>query len=292
MRPIVATPIECGFDWITTTAQTKRAASRLQSLGQSLVHAERKMGNEVRPWTFAGYEGFRCGAAQIGTRHDGTCLRVSGGLANEHWLDAYHAGEGFSRVDLQLTAKTGENASKTIARVYKAALAHTKKRKHGPTCTILKCSNGSSTVYLGKRCSDVFMRCYDKGAETKLDHYREASRFEVELKGAICLSVLRRCASSESPMLEVAAYCLGFFGRRGITLEVPNATVYTVSVPRSKSDVSKKLRWLREQVRPSVETLIACGMVDEVRSCLGLSEKKLVRSCSPENLRLKRVGGK
>lgn len=219
-------------------------------------------------------------------------MRLSGGGAFDNWLKAYHAGENFSRVDLQITARTGEAPAQTIQKVYRRALAHTKKRRRGPTCTILKCSSGAHTVYLGKRQSDLFMRCYDKGAESGLDHYENAVRFEVELKGAACLSVLSRCASSGRPLLTAAAYVRGCFADRGVVLGIAAMPLYAVSVPRSRSDVGRKLRWIQTQVGPSVKLLIASGYRLDVLRCLGLSESLSIPSSGVKVARSIRFGGK
>lgn len=253
--------------------------------------SEERRGNEMRPWSFAGYEGFKCGSAQLGTRHDGTCIRISSGVAFDHWLEVWHAAEKFSRADLQLTLRVDGPPSRTISSVYHRALHHSRKSKRGPTVSLLKSSNGTATVYLGRRVSDVFMRCYDKGAESGLDHYENSVRFEVELKGDACLPVVRHCASSTRPLLTAAGYVLGQYSKRGVSISLPAKPSYAISVPRKRSDIEKKLRWLETSVRPTVQLLIALGHSVDVRRSLDWSGASPIPTKRATVIRTKRFGG-
>lgn len=292
MRLNSAQILESGFDWITTTGQSRSSQLRLQKLGQKILRDERRAGNDMRPWSFAGYQGFKCGSAQLGSRHDSTCMRISGGLANEHWLDTWQAGENFSRVDLQTTLQLDCDPQTTIASVYRAALKHARSRKRGPRCTLLRSSNGTATVYLGQRQSDLYMRCYDKGRESGLDQYENCVRFEVEIKGPICLQVLRRCAGSEVPSATAASYTSQCFQRRGVKLPTLSAPVDTLCVPRSRSDNARRLAWLEKQIRPCVQHLVSCGMFDEVLRCLDLQTSPSVRRQQGNVVQLRKLGGR
>lgn len=291
-RAIEGEVVDCGFDWITSTASTRLAQERLSRLGQSIIRSEQKSGNEVKPWAFAGYQGFKCGSAQIGTRYDSTCLRISSGVAHENWLKAYQAGEGFPRVDVQITMRVPGDPQRVIARCYRHALTHTRKRKRGPNCSILKSSNGSATVYLGRRQSGVFLRCYDKGRESGLDHYENCVRFEGEFKGAVGLPIARHCAGSKSPNVTAASYVLGHFADRGVVLECAVEEQYSVRVPRKRSDTGRRLAWLQTQVSPSVRLLIASGHRADVLRALGLSASVTKASGKVEALRSIRFGGR
>lgn len=291
-RAIEGEIVDCGFDWITATATTRIAQERLSKLGQSIIRSEKRSGNETKPWAFAGYQGFKCGSAQIGTRHDSTCLRISSGVAHENWLAAYQAGEGFPRVDVQMTIRVTGDPQQTIARVYRQALSHTRKFKRGPNCTILKSSNGSATVYLGRRQSSVFLRSYDKGRESGLDHYQSCVRFEGEFKGPVGLPILRHSAASSSALVTATSYVLGHFANRGVVLRSTVDTRYSVRVPRKRSDTTRRLEWIQTQVSPSVRLLIASGYRNDVLRALGLSASLTKASSEPDSLRSIRFGGK
>jgi DNA relaxase NicK len=265
---------------------------RLHNLGTTILKSEQKRGNDIRPWTFAGYQGLKCGSAQVGTRHDSTCIRLSSGVAAEHWLDAYHAGESFSRVDLQSTFKLDYDPQRLIQSVYRSALAHTKKKKNGPACTILKSSNGTATVYLGRRQSNLFLRCYDKGRESGLDYYQNCVRFEAEVKGPICLLVLRDCASLSSGRGNPAKYVSSLFRRRGCAQLPESDGIDTLCVPRKRSDTERKLTWLSTQIRPSVQSLIRSGHLADVIQVLGLPTVKSARGTVSHVVQLREVGGK
>lgn len=265
------TPIDYGIDWITSTGQTTAARRRMYRLGSSLIRSERASGNEQRVWGMAGYEGIKCGSVQLGERHDSTIIRLSSGLAWEHWKKVYHAGEKFSRVDLQVTARMGRTPLSVISGCYHKALRHSKRCRRGPAVSILRSSNGTATVYLGKRQSMRFSRIYDKGRESGLDHYQGAVRFELETKGALCLPTLRAIASHHRPLLECASIVVDHFRARGISLERFKSDHRALSAPRTRSDHVRRLAWLRRQVAPSVKMLVADGHRALILECLGLS---------------------
>jgi DNA relaxase NicK len=274
-------PIDYGVDWITSTAKTKAARLRMYRLGSSLIREERKNGNEQRVWGMSGYEGLKCGSVQLGERNDSTIIRLGSGVAWEHWQKVYHAGENFSRVDLQVTATMDRSPLSTISSCYQRALRHSKRRRGGPAVSILRSSNGTATVYLGRRQSHRFARIYDKGAESRLDHYKGAVRFELEVKGALCLPLLREISRGPRPMLECASQVVEHFRVRGISLPSLKTDHRALSAPRRRSDHRRRLAWLRQQVSPSVKMLVADGYRPLLLEIFGLQVTTPQRVVTP-----------
>lgn len=265
--------IDYGVDWLTVTARTKSSRAKLNRLSQSILRSEMESGNECRPWGFAGYEGVKCGSMQYGERFDSGCARLSSGVAFDHWLDAYHAGDHVSRVDLQATLKMDQDPQRTIARVYGQGVRFNRKKNRHATVSILRSTNGTATVYFGRRQSDRFGRCYDKGRESKLDVFRDCVRFELEAKGNLSHPLTAAIARAHRPILAAAEEVRGYFRSRGIHLERPRATHYPSRIPRRRSDVERRLEWIRKQVRPSVLFLLDHCDSELVYNALGVSSE-------------------
>jgi len=218
----------------------------------------------------AGYDGLKSGGCQVGERGDSTIVRMSSGVAWENWLKVYQAADNFSRVDLQVTAKMDQEPKQVIAAAYRHSLAFSRAHGGNPTVSVLKCSNGTATMYLGRRQSERFARVYDKGAESSHDDYQGCVRWEVELKGALCLPALRAIAASRRPMFTMASIVVTHFRERGCSLPESWATDRALSAPRKRTDTERQLSWLESQVRPTVEHLISQGRIDQVFRALGL----------------------
>lgn len=270
--------IDYGCDWITATAKGPESRRRLALLGKRVLDSETKAGNERKPWGMSGYEGLKSGGCQIGERGDSTIVRLSSGVAWENWLKVYQAADSFSRLDLQVTAKMDQEPKRVIAAAYRHSLAFSRKHSGNPTVSVLKCSNGTATMYLGRRQSERFARVYDKGAESSHDDYQGCVRWELELKGDLCLPALRTIASSRRPIFTMASIVVTHFRDRGCSLPMSWATDRALSAPRKRSDVERQLSWLECQVRPTVEHLISQGRIDQVFRALGLRQEVSARA--------------
>lgn len=275
MKRVTGEVLESDIDWMTATGFSSEAQELMQNFGARLLISEGARGNDTKPWRFAGYEGFKCGSVQCGSRPDSSCVRLGSVVAAENWRELYRISEGISRVDLQLTVRTDDDPVRCLAAVHRQALRFSAKRKDGPSVTLIRGNDGSATVYLGKRESDVFGRAYAKGVESGLDHYKGTVRFEVEFKGGHCLSVLRHLIASPVEAVGIVSCVCGFFKSRGCALSLPCEALFIVRCSRSQSDNTRRLEWLRKQVRPSVQHLIASGCYDEVIRALGLSVVQL-----------------
>jgi len=272
MKPISGEVVDIGFDWITAVGKSQDAQMAMQDWSASLLCDEHTHGNDTKPWSFAGYQGFKCGAVQAGTRPDSTCVRLSSHQSAKHWRELWLMSEGVSRVDAQITIRTKESATSAINRAYKQARTHSAKIKGGPTVTIIRSTDGSCTVYLGKRTSDSFGRIYLKGEESGLDEFAGTIRFECEFKSDYARQVLVEVNRHQVEFIGIASAVLGFFRNRGVSLQVPSVPLYATHCSRRRSDNQKRLEWLATQVRPSVKLLVDAGLLVQVVNALDLAE--------------------
>lgn len=264
--------VDYGCDWITATAKGPESRRRLALLGKRVLDSETRAGNERKPWGMSGYDGLKSGGCQVGERGDSTIIRLSSGVAWENWLKVYQAADSFSRLDLQVTARMDQEPKRVIAAAYRHSLQFSRSHGGSPTVSVLKCSNGTATMYLGRRQSERFARVYDKGAESSLDEYQACVRWELELKGDLCLPALRAIAASRRPMFTMASIVVTHFRDRGCHLPESWATDRALSAPRKRTEVERRLSWIQSQVRPTVEYLVSIGQRGKVLRALGLLE--------------------
>ena len=228
------------------------------------------------PWRWMGYEGVAWNGVSVGRGRHGSLLQASGGAAAQVF-DACVSWRGCSRLDLQITYWYEADAPWIAEGV--ADLASKARHKTGTRPYKVRFIDGKGdgdTAYLGSRGNDTkYLRVYDKWRESKGDdRWRFAWRWEVELTDGhakYALSTLEDWGQSEH---SVAALVSAYFEEKGITIP-DTGTVLPLPVsrvPRPATDTERRLRWLREQVRPAIDKICASGVSsDEVRRCLGLS---------------------
>lgn len=273
-------PLVCiGVDWLTCSFRPGYSQEWLEVTSERLLSAERARGNFVRRWSNMGYEGFKCGQVQIGTRPDGALFRVSGHAAGREWRYLVRSCDNVSRLDLQFTTRDGMEPWKRIAKHFAEARRWKKKRGHGPSLTFIRNDVDGYTCYFGKRVSDRYGRIYDKGRESKLPEFDGCVRYELELK-AVAACRMAKFLTCCSDVDQVTASQVGlYFRERGVHLPASVATRLEMTsspmlpeLPEAVADISKKLLWLETQVQPTVERLISAGHYASVLKVLQLDQ--------------------
>jgi len=282
--------VSSGVDWLSVTQSRPPLERPLEFWALPLLRYEEERGNERRPWSMKGYEGFCCGSVQIGTGTQGALLRLSSHMADSYWQEAWALSDVCSRVDLQMTVRYEGNLKTRILKHYAEALSHKNRTNQSGTVSVFSSSDGSSTLYLGKRSSEQFGRCYDKEVESQQDEWSNCVRYELELKGARAMQAMHTLGTKnprfESGFREVTpplAACTPdavsrwissrvaeWFAARGCALPVtlPTLGIYMRTPPRT--DFETKLRWASRVIRPLVTTAKECSRLPELLDALGL----------------------
>jgi hypothetical protein len=264
--------VDIGVDWITATATTKTSKQKLWNCGMRLMKDEHRQGNEKRVFEWRGYSGLKSGGVSVGTRDDSSIVRISGGLARAHFAEVYRCCTNVTRLDQQVTVRSDRHPQKVIADAYRRALKTSKKSKHGPQVTILKSSNGTSTVYLGARVSEKFGRVYNKGEESQLPVFDGCVRYEYEAKGDQAMLEIKHLMSSQSLDHAIHERLSWFIKARTGRHKWMLANPQTIVLHRPSRDYARSLEWLRASVSPTVRRLIVAGYAEQVRNCLSIEE--------------------
>jgi DNA relaxase NicK len=262
--------VDAGVDWITATCSDQIHGQNLLTRAAVWMMAEKHSGSEQVPWARYGYQGFQCGAVELGSRDDGVVVRLSGPTAWKHWDTVAQTATHISRLDLQMTVRTSRNGSRQISAHYKAAMRAKAQKKIARAVSLFRSDDGSATLYLGKRTSDMFCRIYEKGKESKLDHYKDAIRYEVELKNEQAHQNAKRMLAHGDQRSFAIAFCAGYLAEaRCCPSGLGEVPLSSIRAPTLRGDAQTCLEWLRRQVGPSIASMIECGRLNEVAHALG-----------------------
>jgi DNA relaxase NicK len=210
--------ISTGCDWITGVALTPQSHMHMSLwVGQVLDH-QKGLGNKVSGWGMAGFSGWSVGHVQAGIRGDEMMVRLSSSCAYLNWKQLYALSDNVTRIDWQVTYRGMPDVRKTIRKAHHSALRWSNKQKRGPSVTLVTSSDGSDTLYLGKRQSDSMGRVYNKGVESKQREFDGCVRAEVEWKGKLAKIAGRRLDDARSPFVAGFNQVCSFFKRRGVDL--------------------------------------------------------------------------
>lgn len=268
-----------GIDWLTITANEKEAKKMLFDETFYLKDKLREAGEEVRPWKFKGYVGFKVGSLRWGVREDSNIAILSGIDAYSNWGRFGRAATNCTRIDLAVTTTLVEKWP-GLAEAYYSWHENGNGRPDVPNLgfTLIKNTDGGETIYVGSRKSQQFGRIYDKGAEQKQEALiGHQWRYEVEYKKPMAgpvLTALLRCEEGQDLPEKMRSTVHNWFAQRDCPPVFKDAgpMIEIETEARVTSD-EVKLWWLSSQVCPSVKSLVERGRLEDVVKALGLWER-------------------
>ena len=259
-----------GVDWISATLGRDEIDN--QTWLYDNLHAleeVQRYGNTYKRRSMLGFDGWESGGCFVGSNDTRHYSQFAGKYANDAYHFVDHPKVHISRIDLQITVKYSEELVKEGRYQYASAIHHNKglpehrRRK----IHLYAGSDGSDTVYVGSPSSDVRGRIYNKAKQSNELSYERSWRYEVVYRNEYANSMFRRVitaadAASTVILQEVLNWCR----ERGIiVLDVGNDGGNTVAPPKPpKSDVDRKLRWIRNQVVPTIRKLAELGYAEEL----------------------------
>jgi DNA relaxase NicK len=201
----------------------------------------------------------------------GYIVIAKGSVAQEVWRHFLPTARNVSRVDLQVTVKL-EEQRKALAH-----LSYKNCRRHKLKSSVIRNSQGGSTLYLGSRNSDQFGRLYDKGAKNgEVPGF--VWRYEVELKRSYANEAIRKLLEfkerdgKELSKL-ISGYVYSWWRKRGVQpVFSPESGGAIIEVSKTETTLERKLTWLRTQVSPTLRRLIEAGLGEVALDALDLNE--------------------
>jgi len=127
------------------------------------------------------------------------------------------------------------------------------------------------TLYIGSRESPRFGRIYDKQAQDEDPACERCVRFEIEYKKVCAPLVAAWLLQEQNLGIAAAQSVVGQLAEWGIELDLGlEGRLVAGSVGRRNFDSDRVLKWLREQVAPSIEKLLQAVDTETIEEALGL----------------------
>jgi len=228
-------------------------------------------GYKVSGWRWNNYNGSQTDGISYGKRDDGWIIRLSGSMAERHWLTVATWAHNISRLDVQTTIHDKEGRDEHAYAGHCCLALDPRVGSGAVTTRYIEDTPEGSSLYVGSRVSDRMFRLYDKTAESDGEYPKRCWRYEIEYKGERALNVARKL-SADYHVTQAIFDCLQTaytsYGL-GIPATRPAWLWRDVGIVR-KSDDERRMLWLRRCIRPCVERLSQVFGVDEVLSALGV----------------------
>jgi hypothetical protein len=250
--------VSAGIDYLTLTTTSPATKSRMQSLFQAIASEDRAMGYKLVKGGAFGFYGQRTRHALLADKEDRAIMQVSGQQAQRSFK-LMRPGDNCTRLDIQVTMQvTPGTVNQVLERLCAEVRSAPAIRGIRPKCKASVGDHGTETVYIGKRQSDIFIRCYDKFEESGKEEYRDTVRLEVEIKGKTAKALWNHCVEhglGPGYLLGVLRTCLS---RRGISLDWVEWPSESKAIPlKEKTSQERTRAWWKQQVAPSVARDVA-----------------------------------
>ena len=269
------------LDWITCTTKNFSAASEWYDIFWDHVHDEtvrRETGYPTWAHQQQGFIGVKSEHAFIGNRGADECLFVTWGeVADRVWPLVAPKARTVSRVDLAVTIVLDYPIPDYANDMF---VIH--GRPKFKNWSYWENGKGGASLYVGSRESRRYGRIYDKGAQAKTHEPGLRWRYELEVKDkprnlALLKSLLQKWSSDSPAADDIADYVYHYFMQKGIE---PLFSDDGKALPEAEVDLTltkndRKIRWLRQQVAPSLQYLISEGLGNQALEALGLDQGQL-----------------
>jgi len=270
--------VSAGIDYITATMpHTNPDVLKWYNSCVKYIETIARDGNETVSTRRQGYEGIAVGGSFAGVRDDGYMVNISGERAQAGFDIVYRHSPHVSRLDVQCTfASSAGDPHIASAAQLAVEKANTKLSSAAQRdATLIQSLSGGATCYVCSKKSEQFARIYNKEAESEEERYKNAWRYEVQLKNKIATYAATQFRLSEYAQPNHAAvFVRQWLRKRGVSVPwSAEAELYALpSETNTPSDVETRMRWLREQVRPAIRRLLKLGLRDSILEALGLDE--------------------
>ncbi len=270
--------ITAGIDWISCTlGNTEYYYHEWRNNAYIALETVAQQGYVLRPRRLLGYEGHSAGNCFVGENEHGSFAQFTGEKADQVFHRIYYPTIHISRLDLQVTVKRDKMDVAEGRKSYREAmranalLPEGRKRK----LWFIEGSDGGYTAYVGSVSSESRARIYNKEVQSEDISYSRCWRYEVVLRNDLSTRTGRQIATSDITRADVVVSVVSaWLHKRGINIRgLAFTALPALPIERTlPTDVETKLRWLREQVAPTIRYLNDLGMREVCLDCLGLSD--------------------
>lgn len=265
-----AIAVYSGVDWISGTLGREELDN--QTWLYDCLHAleaVQSLGNTYKRRSMLGFDGWESGGCFVGSNETMHYAQFAGKYANDayHMLD--HPKVHISRIDLQLTVQYDIELIREGRFQYACAIRHNKSlpAHRQRKINLFAGSDGSDTIYLGSPSSDTRGRLYNKDKQSGEKAYQRSWRYEVVYRNQNAASVFRQVnGSGLSATSVILSEVLNWYSQRGVTVfDVGLGDGKPIQLPKApRTDVERKLAWIKAQVVPTIRKLASLGYAEEL----------------------------
>lgn len=268
--------LQSSVDWFTaTTLDDKLGLLWLESFHHYCKFTWEGQRNEKAPFNKWGYVGEICGG-QIWAAHPeyGYLFTCSSDTAQHYWQKALDGECNVTRLDLAVTVEFTRPLKNLAAKHYNMLV---KNKLLTPEKRIMTSGDGGQTLYVGSVRSEQMGRLYDKGIQSGKMQPGYCWRYEVTFRkprASIYASALMDLVRKNVlPETSITNTVFDWFLNRSVRpMFDPDGEGIIAEVHYQETSVDRKLKWLRNQVRPSVQWLIDNNFGEEARAALGIDD--------------------
>jgi hypothetical protein len=210
-----------------------------------------------------GYTGWKCGSVFLGRSDQGAMLQASG-ISAQAVCELGLWPDNVSRIDLQATVWLDVYSPDVAREVAEGALrAFSGRRGRKPAIRHINGYGRGDTAYIGTRGKKaVMIRVYDKQKESGNSAYDKAWRYEAELTDQYAMDCYATCIEAGFGEQMIAKMLMGYLKLRGVEIELGDVGrgFDLKSLPKQESTNERRIKWLAEQVAPTVERLQLDGV--------------------------------
>lgn len=265
-----ATTVFVGVDWISATLDRQELDDQvwLNDALHALI-AVQALGNTYKRRSLLGYDGWESGGCFIGSNDTHHYAQFAGKYANDAYHMLEHPKVHVSRIDLQITVQYDVELPKEGRFQYARAIHHNKglPEHRRRRIDLYAGSDGGDTVYVGSPSSGVRGRLYNKAKQSADPTYERSWRYEVVYRNEYARNVYGRVITegTEAPSF-IIQEVVGWYRERGVNIHnVGSGQENAIAPPNAAtSDVARKLRWIKNQVVPTIRKLAELGYGEEL----------------------------
>jgi len=263
-----------GVDWISATLGRDEISN--QTWLYDAIHALEQvamLGNTYKRRSLLGFDGWESAGCFVGSNDTMHYAQFAGKYADDAYHFLEHPKVHISRIDLQITVKYSEELLKEGRYQYASALNHNKALPEGRhrKINLFVGSDGGDTVYVGSPSSEQRGRIYNKHKQSGDAAYECSWRYESVYRNTYADRVFRATIAANNPPSDVIIpSVVEWFRERGVNiLGLGDEQGYTFErLKEPHTDVARKLRWIRNQVVPTIRKLAEMGYAEELMEAI------------------------
>lgn len=270
--------VTSGIDWISCTlGKEDYYYHQWRTNAYIALASVADEGYQLKPRRLLGYEGHSAGNCFVGENEYGSFAQFTGEKADRVFDRIYYPGAHISRLDLQVTVKRDKMDIAEGRRSYREAMRANALLPDGRRRKLwfIEGSDGGYTAYVGSASSEERARIYNKEVQSEDIEYNRCWRYEVMLRNDASTRTGRQIATNDVQRTDfIVSLVSTWLHKRGISIRgLAHSPISPIPIERTlPTDVETKLRWLKEQVAPTIRYLTELGMRELVLDTLGLSD--------------------